>query len=385
MPTIVYLVHGIGSGTADGQPAAEHWSAAPVEAITWIAKTCGISKPVVLDPIPAKPPVGSDDPSAIWIVPVSYYSVFDDFRKTAPDRRSAMKKLGVAGLLDEQIDQLAGTDFFWVKCLDVLLWWADQAQARPNATALILSALTRADQLAHDVPGANVRRILVSHSLGNAATTYALRHLGSQSDWGAIGAFDLWLSLANVAPFLIEPDGVYAPPLLPGQSGTMVNLMHTVHHEADPVPWLLPWRAWHPDNAAKMWKQSWQAQRTAGRVRIIETKGVKAPANRKPEITDVHGFANYLMAPEVAIRLAAAMRGGAFTDAEKEAFNLSGAWDQLPTLACEQTVDALDQLKKAKDVFAMEPTPIDESLLGAGWFKRLLRAADMLLAASHKC
>lgn len=389
MPTIVYLVHGMGCGTAGGKApsAGQRWSDAAGDAVNWVADTFNIARPTVLDPIPDFPPAGSNRPDAVWLVPVTYHTVFDEFRRSAADRKEAMKGIGPKVLVDAQITALAEKDFAWVNCLDILLWWADTAQTRTRATANILSTIAKADQLARNVPGATIRRILVSHSLGNAAVTYALRHLATKPEWPAIGGFELWCSLANVAPFLIETADVYSPPLLPGRSGTLVQRMYNVRHEADPIPWLIPWRHWNPKHAGTDWGPAWAQQENVGNLRVFETQGVVAPTGRTPAVTDVHGFANYLMAPDVSRRLAAAMRGAAFSDAELATINLPGAWGRLPALTCTNKPSALADLKRATDDYiAALPTPTDEAKkTAAGWLDRLLRAADLLMAARDAC
>jgi hypothetical protein len=389
MPTILYLVHGMGCGTADGSavPAGQRWSDAAIDAVNWITDTYRLSRATVLDPVPDQPPAGSDKPDAVWIVPVSYHAAFDDFRRGATDRKARVQSLGIANLVDAYVTGLTQTDFAWVNCLDVLLWWADTAQARPMATATILATITRADDLAHQVPGATIRRILVSHSLGTAATTYALRHLGTKDVWAATGGFEFWATLANVAPFLMPTADVYAPPLLPGRSGTIVRRMCNVHHEADPIPWLMPWRPWRAENAGPDWRDAWKLQAVIGNLVSYQTLGVAAPPGRTPEIANVHGFANYLMSADVSQALAGALRGAAFDQQEMAALNPAAAWQQLPQLTCSKTQSALADLKAAKELYVKNaPVPPGDPVLAtAGWLERLLRAAGLLLEAQGKC
>jgi hypothetical protein len=390
MPTIVYLIHGIGCGTSDGSPRAQgdSWKDGTCAAIQWIADTFKVARPIVLDPIPALPPAGSEKPDAIWIVPISYYSVFDEFRAAARTREDAVKGIAPALLVDAQITAISGNDFAWVNCLDVLLWWADTAQTRTRSTATILNAITQADLLARSIPGAKVRRILISHSLGTAAATAAVRHLGANNPvWPSSGGFQFWYTLANVAPFLIETEDVYSPPLLPGRAGTMVQRMYNVRHEADPIPWLLPWRHWEPGHAQAPWTADWTTQKDLGHFRFFETQGVLGlPGGNPPEITDVHGFTNYLLAPDIAMRLAAAMRGAAFSQPELDALDLTTARNKLAALSCVKNSTALQKLKQTTDAYIGElPVPPIGVPTSGGWLNRLLRAADILVDARSGC
>lgn len=389
MPTIVYLVHGMGCGTATGdpRPAGTTWEQGPVAAIKWIASTFNLQTPIVLNPIPAAPPSGSEKPDAIWIVPVTYHGVFDEFRAGATQRESAVKGIAPSLLVDAQINKIANVDFAWVNCLDVLLWWADTAQTRKRATAMILKTITEADSLARTISGTKVRRILVSHSLGNAAATVAVRELGTNAVWPASGGFLLWSTLANVAPFLIQTEDVYFPPLLPGRVGTMIQRMHNVRHEADPIPWLLPWRRWDPSNAVAPFTADWAQQVSGGEnFTFLETQGVLSLAGGKPEITDVHGFTNYLLSSDVSRRLAGAMRGAAFSDAALDQLGVPAARSQLPALSCLQNSAALAQLKQATQAYIGElPIPPLGIPPTGGWLNRLLRAVDILLDARHAC
>ena len=387
MPTIVYLVHGMGCGTADGSsaPAGQKWSDVTADAVNWIADTFKLSRPAILNPIPTVAPPDSDKPDAVWLVPISYHTCFDEFRASATDRKKAAQTIAPSFLVDAQITELVSTDFAWVNCLDLLLWWADTAQTRKRATAIILNAITAADKLARTVPGATVRRILISHSLGNAAATFALRNLGSNPAWLALGAFDFWSSLANVAPFLLHESAVYAPPLIPVKLPTLVARMDTVHNEADPIPWLLPWRRWNPADNAALFSTDWKAQLAANHVHVIETQGVAAPPGRMPGITDVHGFSNYMMSPGVAERLAGAIRGAAFSPAELTTLGWPGVWSQLPALTCTNTATALQDLKTATNGYinVAPPAPADRS--ANDWFARTLRAVELLLVARGAC
>jgi hypothetical protein len=389
MPTIVYLVHGMGCGTDTGvpRPPGTTWQQGPIAALKWIADTFKLSTPIVLDPIPAVAPPGSDKSDAIWIVPITYHGVFDEFRAGATQREAAVRGIAPSLLVDGQITKLASIPFAWVNCLDVLLWWADTVQTRARATAEILSAITQADLLARSIKKAKVRRILVSHSLGNAATTDAVRHLSTNPVWPASGGFELWCSLANVAPFLIETEDVYSPPMLPGRVGTMIQRMYNVRHEADPIPWLLPWRHWNPKHAPAPWTIEWLQQEPTGNFRLMETQGIFGLAGGDtPEITDVHGFTNYLLSADTSLRLAGAMRGEEFSDSALSQLNISGARSQLKALSCLKNSAALADLRQTTAKYISDlPFPPAGTPTSGGWLDRLLRAADILGDARNAC
>jgi hypothetical protein len=350
----------------------------------WIGTTFGLGQLHWIEPTSSAPP--NNDPNATWLVPISYHHAFDDFRRQAISRRDALNGVGqrVGTLLsDGQIDKLSSNDFAWINCLDVFLWWADHAIAGPAVAAKVLSGITNIDRIARAMKGATVRRILVSHSLGTAVATDAVRTLSSSSEFTAMGGFDLWITLANVAPFLVEERDVYAPPLIPRSTGTAAKVFLNVRNEADPIPWLLPWRAWNPDNAGAS-IADWQSSRRFNRVLSVSTRGVCAPPNRQPEITNVHGFANYLLAPGFAEILAGAIRAEGFSPQELAARQWPSAWNELPRLSCFQDSKALDKLATEVSVFRALQAPSPDRP-ARGWFDRLLSAADMLAKWKGLC
>src|SRR5688500_7981414 len=106
MPTILYLVHGMGCGTADGQPRdpVDAWSAPVVDAVRWIAGTFRLRAPTVLDPLPDQPPPDAADPAALWVVPISYHEVFDEFRTSSTQRAPLARQVGAGLLTDLEVD-----------------------------------------------------------------------------------------------------------------------------------------------------------------------------------------------------------------------------------------------------------------------------------------
>lgn len=377
MPTLVYLVHGMGCGASatGGTP----WSADVKQALLCVQKAFGLAELEWMDPVPDKAPKGSE--KKIWVIPVSYYDAFNQFRAGAVDRATALKDLAGASLSDARIADLANEPFLWNNCLDVLLWWSDKVQARPQATVAIGNAITSSDALARKVSG-KTRRIVIAHSLGTAATTYALRYLAGSGAWQVTGGIDHFVTLANVAPFLIAENDVYSPPLLPGSNRPLVQTFVNVRQELDPVPWLLPWRC-HAGVHAGVWAPGWAAAAAMGLAGVIESSGVAAPPNGKPEITQVHGFANYLLAREVAPVIAGMIRGSNFTPTEQATIDWPSQWAKLPQLACPDTT-AMTQLTAAMATFKEYVAPGGDRPEG-GWFERLLKGAELLMAAKKAC
>ncbi|MHB8837531.1 MAG: hypothetical protein ACYC7F_01105 [Gemmatimonadaceae bacterium] len=377
MPTLVYLVHGMGCGAAANGGAS--WSADVKQAMTSIQKAFGFAELEWMDPIPDKVPKGSEKKT--WVIPVSYYDAFDQFRAGAQDRAAALKDIAGGALSDARIADLAREPFLWNNCLDVLLWWSDKAQARPQATAAINTAITRADALARKLND-KTRRIVVAHSLGTAATTYALRYLAGSGPWQVTGGIDAFVTLANVAPFLIDEDDVYSPPLLPWGERRLVQSFVNVRQELDPIPWLLPWRR-HEAAHALAWAPDWATAEATGLAGLVTSLGVVAPPGGKPEITHVHGFANYLLARQVAPLIAGMIRGARYTAAEQQTIDWPAQWAKLPQLACPDTV-AMTQLRAEMRAFSAFAAPGGGRPEG-GWFERLLSGAEMLMAAKKAC
>ena len=386
MPTIIYLVHGMGCGTATGEPRAPDaaWSIGAVEAMRWIAQTFGLPEPAVLDPLPVDPPPGSDDPAALWLVPISYHAVFDEFRSASQDRRQLARSLGDGVLTDGEVTRLMQSDFAWVNCVDVLLWWADTIQSRNWATVKILDAITAADALAtRAAPGGSVRRILISHSLGTAATTYALGELAKQAAWRNRGAFDAWFTLANVAPFVLEARRVYDQALVPGAPRSLIpGFMFNARNDLDPIPWLLPWRAFSATDAGPL-AHAWQSAEDDGLYSLVETRGVSAPPGLVPAISDVHGFANYLVSPRIATLLAGQARGEAFSDEElAEIGNVP--WDELPALRCRNP-GAVASLRSAVEIYSRRGPGSVSNNKDRALVDRLLEGVELLAAARDQC
>lgn len=377
MPTLVYLVHGMGCGTSAGGGA--RWSADVKQAMACVQQAFGLAELEWMEPVPDKAPKGSDKKT--WVIPVSYHEAFDQFRAGALDRAAALKDIAGGALSDARIADLAREPFLWNNCLDVLLWWSDKVQARPQATAAINAAITRSDALARTLKG-KTRRIVIAHSLGTAATTYALRYLAGSGAWAVTGGIDHFITLANVAPFVMPEDAVYAPPLLPGMQQPLVQRFENVRHELDPIPWLLPWRR-HAYAHAGAWAQIWANAEAMGLAGVTETSGVAAPPAGKPEITHVHGFANYLLARDVAPMIAGMIRGSNFTAAEQMAIDWPGRWAQLPKLACPNPA-AMTQLRNSMATYTSLVAPGGDRPEG-GWFERLLDGAELLMAAKKAC
>ncbi len=385
MPTLVYFVHGMGCGTASGtvNPASS-WKDSIKETTTWMTKTFGLNKTVWVDGIPATPPSADDD--AIWFVPITYHNVFDDFRRNAIGQEAqAVQSQIVKTLSGAQVTRLTTIPFLWQNCLDVLLWAMDDVVTQRQVMTQVMNSITAIDALARGLKKGTVRRILISHSLGTAVATNALHQLASSPDWLAMGGMDLWVTLANVSPFLFpNSDDVYGAPLVPLATSAAVQVMLNVRNDADPIPWLLPWRAWSPPTSGDA-AANWIQAKSLGRFQQRTTTGVAALTGWSPDIAQVHGFANYLLAPGVAEFLAGAMRGTLFTPAELTTLQWPVTWTTLNRLSCVRDPAALQKLSSEVGLFRSMPVPGTGVTTSGGWFQRLLDAADMLLKWSAAC
>jgi hypothetical protein len=389
MPTIVYLIHGMGCGTADGNPPPDgsDWSQSIVDAFTWLCTTFGLAKPVRVNPSDTKPPkptAGVSPADACWVVPISYYSIFDEFRRSSAARATLAKGI-TSALSDGDITRLAGNDFLWANCLDVLLWWADDVQTNNRTTATIVDAIAKVNQLALSVPGATTRRIVVSHSLGTAASTASLLELATKAVWTNGTGFEAWFTLANVAPFLLEPEEVYGEGVVPDGDASVIHPhMYNVHNECDPVPWLLWWRAFSPDRAGSTLDE-WKNAAAHGFFEDIETVDVAGLAAKDLSISSVHGFMNYLLSPDVALRVATHVRGSGFSPQELATINYGKQWSALPHLMCTKNKKAYDQLRDAVESFKKSGPIKAGSNPRVDWISRLLDAAELLLSYEGKC
>lgn len=383
MPTIVYFVHGMGCGTATGSPdPSSSWTDSIKDVTKWMTTTFGLQKTTWVDGIPSSPP--SADPDAIWFVPVSYHDVFDDFRRDAAGREALKVQATVAQISDAQITRLTSAPFLWTNCLDVLLWAMDTAITQRQVMTTVLNTITAVDALARRLKKGTVRRILVSHSLGTAVATAALHNLGNSPDWIAMGGFDLVVTLANVAPFLFPDDAdIYGPPLIPASMRSITQVLLNVRNDADPIPWLLPWRAWNIPRSGPF-AAEWQNSASLSRCKTLATSGVAALESWSPEITQVHGFANYMMAPGTAEFLAGMIRGALFTPAELSALQWPAKWTTLNRLSCIENPAQLQNL--TRDVVQIQGQAFPGTgTPTSGWFDRLLNAADMLVKARAQC
>jgi len=389
MPTIVYLVHGMGCGTPDGkpQPAGTDWANEATAAFSWLCSTFKLPAPSVVNPSDTKPPKNPPDMTdadAIWVVPLSYYSVFDEFRASSADRAALVK--GITSVLsDADITRLTSQTFAWKNCLDVLLWWADDAQTNNRTTALLGKGITAVNDLAMSIPGATTRRIIVSHSLGTAVATSTLLDLATKQVWRNSTGFEAWFTLANVAPFLLEEDEVYSPSLLPDGNESVIHpKMYNAHNECDPIPWLLFWRAFSPDRAGKT-ATDWKNARTNEFFQDVETLDVAAPAGLVPDITGVHAFSNYMLAPDIALRLATHVRGAGFSAQELAAIDYGTRWKALPHLACAKSTTAFAELRTAVASYKTSGPAQAASNPKVDWISRLIDGVELLTAFETKC
>lgn len=389
MPTIVYLVHGMGCGTADGkpQPGGKDWANEATTAFSWLCSSFKLPAPSVVSPSDTKPPknpLGAGDDNAIWVVPLSYYSIFDEFRASSKDRASLVK--GVTSVLsDADITRLTSQNFAWQNCLDVLLWWADDAQTNNRTTALLANGITAVNELAMTIPGATTRRIILSHSLGTAAVTATLLDLATKQVWKDSTGFEAWFTLANVAPFLLEQDEVYSPSLVPDGDESLIHPhMYNAHNECDPVPWLLFSHAFSPNCAGKT-ETDWKNAQALGFFEDVQTLDVAAPAGFVPDITGVHGFSNYMLAPDIALRLATHVRGAGFTAQELAAIDYEAHWKSLPHLQCAKSATAFTELRTAVANYKTSGPAVASSNPKVDWIGRLIDGVELLTAFQTKC
>ena len=386
LPTIVYLVHGMGCGSKDGSapPPGQDWTASAISTFEFLCTTFGLPKPSVVRPDDLQPPPNSADPNAIWLAPLSYYPVFDEFRSSSADRAKLAKGVSTA-LSDADITRLTKTDFAWTNCLDVLLWWADDIQTQNRVTATLGKGLTAINQLAATMPGATTRRIIVSHSLGTAATTATLRHLSTNQVWKNSTGFEAWFTLANVAPFLMEQDDVYDLSLLPDGEGSLIQPhMYNGRNECDPIPWLLPFRAFSPKRAGVN-AQAWKDAESGGFYEVVETLDVAALLGETPTISGVHGYMNYMLSPDIALRLATHVRGSGFALAELAAINYTKTWNALPHLSCKNDKGAFKALRKEVANFKSGGPITVGGDPKVDWIRRLLDGTELLLSFEARC
>lgn len=383
MPTIVYLVHGMGCGTADGsapKPGTE-WHVPVKAAVEMICDRFGLTKREWLEPMTTTLPKqrGHD---ALWFVPVSYHRVFDDFRAKSTDRQALLDSLKIPNLQLFDPAQPAKNEFVWKNCLDVLLWWSDLVETRPWVTAEILESMRSVDALSDRLPkSTRVRRIVIAHSLGTAASTYALRKVGSTPEYRAARRVERFVTMANVAPFLLdETEDVYAPPLIAEDRDTLLRSMVNARHEWDPIPWLMPWRRWRVENAAA-WRPRWEQAARSGQLLQPVTRGIVAPPGSTPSAFDVHAFANYLLARETAPLLAAMFRGGAYAASDLAKIDWDGAWNrQAVQFRCAGDPLWDEHLREAVEEYADESDSGNTQLVA-----RLLRAAEILVTQADRC
>lgn len=388
MPTIVYLIHGMGCGTADGsaQPAGKDWESEAIAAFKWLCAAYGLATPSVVHPSDTKAPqnpAGLSDANAIWVAPLSYYSIFDEFRKSSTDREKLVKGITQA-LSDAYITKLTKEDFLWANCLDVLLWWADQVQTHNRTTATLGQGITAINELA-SVPGATTRRIIVSHSLGTAATTAVLLDLATKPVWRNNTGFEAWFTLANVAPFVLEQAQVYDKSLLPdGDLSVIHSYMYNARNECDPIPWLLWWRAFDPKHAGGM-ANAWTSAQTNGLYEELDTRAVAGLQGSTPTIMGVHGFTNYMLSPDVAVALAGHVRGKMFSPAERLAIDYDSKWNGLPHLACTKDTTAFNRLRDAVKQYQNNGPTQAGGNAKVDWITRLIDGAEMLLSYEKQC
>jgi hypothetical protein len=213
-----------------------------------------------------------------------------------------------------------------------------------------------------------------------------VQYLAKAPGWAQRGPFDAWFTLANVSPFVLELTQVYAEPLIPGIAGSVAAFMYNARQEFDPIPWLLFGRAFNP-SATTISSDTWKAAQAGGFFELIQTTGVAAPKTFTPAISDVHGFANYLMAPDVATKLAMHLNGEGFSDDQLAKINLPAAWAALPALRCTNDPQAYTKLGAdvAQFIDGGKVNAQANAVLGSKWFQRLMDAVELIGKATGRC
>ncbi|MBI1380319.1 MAG: hypothetical protein GC161_04445 [Planctomycetaceae bacterium] len=289
MKQYVFLVHGM------GEHQANEWQRPYIDAIVAAARN--------YEPFASrsKEEVESE---FFEFVPISYNSVFDEYRtrwKTGSGTVAARitAESNTVGKIFEALAESAGSEegvegFFWSHLLDPLLWHTLK-EARCAVAADVVEQLGKGVQRMYAEERTNTAHI-VAHSLGTSVVHDALVALRFWN--GHEGLFDprshKWVSVsmvANVSRFLearikvdphlhLEDFKVYRSVLNPGDPGAIVDRYWSYTHELD--PFTRP-RHFHPGN--------W----TKGYHRIV--------AERTNRVEAVHDFDHYLANPRVHIPL----------------------------------------------------------------------------------
>jgi hypothetical protein len=160
--------------------------------------------------------------------------------------------------------------------------------------------------------------------------------------------------------------------------------MYNAHNECDPIPWLLFSRAFSPDRAGKT-ATDWRNAQTNEFFQDVETCDVAAPAGLVPDITGVHGFSNYLLAPDIAFRLATHVRGAGFTPQELAAIDYGTRWKSLPHLQCAKSATAFTDLRAAVTKYKSSGPAMAGSNPKVDWISRLIDGVELLTAFETKC
>jgi hypothetical protein len=361
MKTIVYMLHGMGQGSEDGTPPApgEEWWRTDLATLEDIAQRFNL--PTV--------PLARTDPGTISIVPLTYHEVFDRYRASvaAADSGDEHRR----GLLDGKLhEKLKDVPMGWTHWLDVLLLML--TDRLPVVVSTVLDQMVRAEApyLAAGMP---FRRVLVSHSLGTAVATQALRawprRRGAQ-----VQVLDAFFTLANVAPLVLDPNSAYEARMVPGDLAPITRVMISSAHIYDPIPDLLYWRSFNPLGQRAPLGTPWVNARSTNYFVNTSVRDVRNYPSASQNPFSVHGFSNYMLSPDVAVKLAEAMGDMVMIPSDPRIQLWTDYYMSLPQLKCYGLLkDMKEQLKQAahpSDVHGdgERRATVSQSLRVARWF-----------------
>jgi hypothetical protein len=337
MKTLVYLVHGMGQGTATGAAptAGSEWWREPLATIADLGIPYGQTFVAIDD----------QTPGTASIVPLSYHQFFDTYRKTAlQDQQSAFRELVGKQFTNEQVASVASDGMVWTHWLDVLLVLL--TAMRGEITTNLLSQILQAEA-PYRVRGATpIRRILVAHSLGSALATQLLRvwrtNVGESNQ-----LVSHYFTLANVSSLILPSASVYDQQLIPSVSSPIIGAMTNATHKLDPIPDLLPWRSFSPLKFQSSSRDGWRQARQFNDYLDPLVVDVRGPNVAALSVFDVHGFSNYLRWPEVSFRLFSAIQDRVFSPSGREATLALERYHSLGQLSCISLVEQLrDRIKE---------------------------------------
>jgi pimeloyl-ACP methyl ester carboxylesterase len=362
MKTIVYMLHGMGQGSDDGTApeSGKEWWHADLATLEDIANRFGI--PIV--------PQSNMEAGTVSIVPLTYHDVFDQYRARVAAAATADEN--ERGLLDGPLhEKLKSVPMGWTHWLDVLLLMLTDRLPVVVSSVLHQMVSAEAPYLAAGTP---FRRVLVSHSLGTAVATQALRAWPHRSGGPQVQVLDTFFTLANVAPLVLQPTSAYERRMVPGDLAPITRVMVSSAHIYDPIPDLLFWRSFNPLGQPAPVGTPWKDARSTNYFVNTSVRDVRNYASAKQNPFSVHGFSNYMLAPDVAVRLAEAMGDMVMMPDDRRIRDWSDYFLSLPQLKCygllKEMKDQLPPAAHPSDVRGNgeRSATVTQSLRVARWF-----------------